>query len=530
MLTAESESHVHHRRMSSQRDEEMSSPRTGKTNGQTEHVHWDFDAPRYWDLDNPETGGGFDDTWFARRPLTPTAVSPASRPFSERKPRRSGVKGSPLRMIRTPPHAAQDQSDSHFQDLPATPLTSKSASQYVTPGNEKTASQKESNDIPLSPFLNHDLLSSSTPNNRSSAIPTLPARATSMSTLRNHGYTDDDHEVRGQKRHHADEEHVWDDENKEFRPVIDTIKRRISTIVLKCTNRDISTPLRRRSMLRQIKRNAEKDTEPEDEETQAALSMLKDAIRDAKESESMLLDHPVDVKDANDYNYSPDIPTEDILPTEDNLPTNDTVEIVQEQPRDIVRGTDTSVYLKSPPITTDGERRYITLYLPPGQASPKRHTRPVQRSRQFSSTVIRRDETENPFEVDDVNNEQQESHKANKSNTSARLASLNERLKRAQSTGTPTRTSERPRSPYLRPKPTVASGPSLETSKRVKNPNLLSTEERELEEARKHQFKAHPVNRRVLESRGHMGVPEAKSSSVTIPHSPTFHTLSRHSH
>ncbi|KAG2177970.1 hypothetical protein INT43_003217 [Umbelopsis isabellina] len=527
MLTAESDSHVHHRRMSSQRDEEMGSPRTSKNNGQTEHVHWDFDAPRYWDLDNPETGGGFDDTWFARRPLTPTAVSPASRPFSERKPRRSGVKGSPLRMIRTPPRAAQGQPDTQFQHLPATPLTSKSTSQYATPRTENTASQRESNDIPLSPFLNHDLLSSSTPNNQTSAIPTLPARATSMSTLRNHGYTEHDHEARGQKRSHAEEEHVWDDENKEFRPVIDTIKRRISTIVLKCTNRDISTPLRRRSMLRQTKRNAENDAEPEDEETQAALSMLKDAIRDAKESESMLLDHPVDVQHADYYHSSADIPTEDILPPNDTLLTDDTVEIVQEQPRDVVRGTDTSVYLKSPPITTDGERRYITLYLPPGQASPKRHTRPVQRTRQLSSTLIRRDETENPFDVNDVDNEQQESHKVNKSNTSARLASLNERLKKAQSsTGTPTRTSERPRSPYLRPKPTVASGPSLETSKRVKNPN---TEERELEEARKHQFKAHPVNRRVLESRGHMGVPEAKSSSVTIPHSPTFHTLSRHS-
>lgn len=355
-------------------------------------------------------------------------------------------------MIRTPPRAAHDQSHTQFQDLPATPLTSKTTSQYATPRTENTASQRESNDIPLSPFLNHDLLSSSTPKNLTPVIPTLPARATSMSTLRNHEYTGDDHEARGQKRPNEGDDHVWDDENKEFRPVIDTIKRRISTIVLKCTNRDISTPLRRRSMLRQVKRNAENDAEPEDEETQAALSMLKDAIRDAKESESMLLDHPLDVQYTNYHHTSTDIPTEeDILSTEDILPNNDalltddTVEIVQEQPRDVVRGTDTSVYLKSPPITTDGERRYITLYLPPGQASPKRHTRHVQRTRQFSSTVIRRDETENPFEVNDVDSEQHESHKVKESNTSARLASLNERLKRAQSTGTPMRTSERPR-------------------------------------------------------------------------------------
>ncbi|CAM0141346.1 unnamed protein product [Umbelopsis sp. WA50703] len=518
---AESESHVHHGRSPSQRDEEMGIAGTSKTHGQSEHVHWDFDAPRYWDLDNPETGGGFDDTWFARRPLTPTVASPSARPFSERKPRRSGVKGSPLRMIRTPPRA-EDSSNTQYYDLPATPLTAKATSQYATPGTERTSSHRESNDIPLSPFLTHDLVSSSTPNNKSSTIPTLPARATSMSTLRNHGHSEDDHQVRGQKRL-SEEEHVWDDENKEFRPVIDTIKRRISTIVLKCTNRDISTPLRRRSMLRETKHGPENDIEPEDEETQAALSMLKDAIRDAKESESMLLDHSDDEQDANVYTPAADIPTEDILPAEENI---------QEQPRDVVRGEDTSMYMKSPPITSDGQRRYITLYLPPHQASPKRHTRPVLRSRQFSSSEIRPDEAENPFEVNDVDNEEQESHEPTRPNTSARLASLNERLKRAKSTGTPARNNERPRvqSPYLRPKPTVANGPSLETSKRVKNPNLLSTEERELEEARKHQFKAHPVNRRVLESRGHMGVPEAKSASVTIPHSPSFHTLSRHSH
>src|ERR1700709_372678 len=76
----------------------------------------------------------------ARRPLTPTVASPTSthRPFSERKPRRSGVKGSPLRMVRTPPNRGSDQSPSvTFYDLPATPLTSKtlnrSMSQYATP-------------------------------------------------------------------------------------------------------------------------------------------------------------------------------------------------------------------------------------------------------------------------------------------------------------------------------------------------------------------------------------------------------------
>jgi hypothetical protein len=37
-----------------------------KGNPSADHVHWDFDAPRFWDLNDPDAGTGFDDTWFGR--------------------------------------------------------------------------------------------------------------------------------------------------------------------------------------------------------------------------------------------------------------------------------------------------------------------------------------------------------------------------------------------------------------------------------------------------------------------------------
>ncbi|CAO3664768.1 unnamed protein product [Umbelopsis vinacea] len=474
----------------------------------------------------------------ARRPVTPNVATPTStyRPFSERKPRRSGVKGSPLRMIRTPPanHSEDEQRSMTFFDLPTTPLTSKtlahSTSQYDTPMADKTAqSNNHDLEIPLSPFLSKDLVTSSTPN-KQTTMPELPARATFMSTSRQQfvdreaqeNDVESEQVNQGTKRlnddnnDHHQTSRVWDDQNKEFRPVIDNIKRRISTIVFKCTNRDISTPLRRRSLISDLRRRSEDTVDEEDEDAKAALNMLKDAIKEAKQHESMILEEsPIEVEEDNTQVPSPDIPP-------------------STQPREVVRGTDTSMYMKSPPITTDGERRYITVYLPREPKIPQRNSnRSVMRSpnASFSSLRATNAESENPFEVDHYERESWEKglHRVAAGTTSARLASLNERLRRAESAeaSKKSNSSDRPKSPYLPIKPTIAHGPSLETSKRVKNSN---TEERELEEARKNQFKAHPVNKRVLESRGHLGVPEAKASRVTTAHSPVFHTLSRHSH
>lgn len=39
------------------------------SNNSTERRQWDFDAPRYWDLENPDAGSGFDDTWFGKKHL-----------------------------------------------------------------------------------------------------------------------------------------------------------------------------------------------------------------------------------------------------------------------------------------------------------------------------------------------------------------------------------------------------------------------------------------------------------------------------
>ncbi|KAG2186837.1 hypothetical protein INT44_003063 [Umbelopsis vinacea] len=517
-------------------DENSSFVNAGRGNHSADHVHWDFDAPRFWDLNNPDAGTGFDDTWFARRPVTPNTASPSHRPFSERKPRRSGVKGSPLRLMKTPPHHHQASEESMtFFDLPATPLMSKTlnhtTSHYATPvGGKPTQSDHTDLEIPLSPFLSADLISSSTPVTKSAAIPTLPARATAFSTSRQQ-FID-----RQQKQHEENEEETEDEivepaprgtkrsndgrerdeQNQEFGPVIDNIKRRISTIVFKCTNRDITTPLRRRSLLRNLKSRSDEVVDNEDKDATEALAMLKEAIKGAREQESIILDSPSD-----DERYD--------TPPTDNIPSSTTTQ------REIVRGTDSSMYMKESPIVTDGERRYITVYLPRAPNIPENRRASLFRSPHTSFVSSRREtsETENPFEVNGAERASWEKRFEHKpGSTSARLASLNDRLRRAESTHSPKKIKslERPRSPYLPFKPTVANGPSLETSKRVKNSNVMSAEDRELAEARKHQFKAHPVNRRVLESKGHMGVPEAKSSPTTIAHSPAFHTLSRHSH
>ncbi|KAI8579052.1 hypothetical protein K450DRAFT_243633 [Umbelopsis ramanniana AG] len=510
-------------------DENSTSVDAGRDNHSADHVHWDFDAPRFWDLNNPDAGTGFDDTWFARRPVTPNTASPSHRPFSERKPRRSGVKGSPLRLMKTPPHQHQASEESMtFFDLPATPLMSKtlnhSTSHYATPtAGKPTQGDHTDLDIPLSPFLSADLITSSTPATKPAAIPTLPARATAFSTSRQQfidrqqkHHEESEKEIsesvpRGTKR--SNDDMGRDEQNQEFGPVIDNIKRRISTIVFKCTNRDITTPLRRRSLLRDLKSRSDEVVDKEDKDATEALAMLKEAIKGAREQESIILDSPSD-----DERYD--------TPPTDNIPSSTTQ-------REIVRGTDPSMYMKESPIVTDGERRYITVYLPREPNVPEHRRTSLFRSPHTSFISSRREETENPFEVNGAERESWEKPLEHKTgSTSARLASLNDRLRRAEFAHSPKKIKslERPRSPYLPFKPTVANGPSLETSKRVKNSNVMSAEDRELEEARKHQFKAHPVNRRVLESKGHLGVPEAKSSPTTIAHSPAFHTLSRHSH
>lgn len=343
-------------------------------------------------------------------------------------------------MIRTPPanHSEDEQRSMTFFDLPTTPLTSKtlahSTSQYDTPMADKTAqSNNHDLEIPLSPFLSKDLVTSSTPN-KQTTMPELPARATFMSTSRQQfvdreaqeNDVESEQVNQGTKRlnddnnDHHQTSRVWDDQNKEFRPVIDNIKRRISTIVFKCTNRDISTPLRRRSLISDLRRRSEDTVDEEDEDAKAALNMLKDAIKEAKQHESMILEEsPIEVEEDNTQVPSPDIPP-------------------STQPREVVRGTDTSMYMKSPPITTDGERRYITVYLPREPKIPQRNSnRSVMRSpnASFSSLRATNAESENPFEVDHYERESWEKglHRVAAGTTSARLASLNERLRRAES-------------------------------------------------------------------------------------------------
>lgn len=464
-------------------DENASSTNAGKGNPSEDHVHWDFDAPRFWDLNNPDAGTGFDDTWFgrskrisfvckigrhepyltrfdyfpARRPVTPTTVSPSHRPFSERKPRRSGVKGSPLRMMKTPPHHHQNSEESMtFFDLPATPLMSKtlnhSTSHYATPtAGKSTQADHADLDIPLSPFLNTDLVTSSTPVTKPAAIPTLPARATAFSTSRQH-FIDrqqkhHNHQVeeenvesvsRGTKRSNEYDDAegtdgVWDDQHQEFRPVIDNIKRRISTIVFKCTNRDISTPLRRRSLLRDLKSRSDKVVDKEDKDATEALAMLKEAIKGAREQESMVLDGPLD---EDDEQYD--------TPPTDNIPSS----TIQSQ-REIVRGTDSSAYMKESPIVTDGERRYITVYLPRQPNIPEHRTSMLRSPHtSFVSSRPETAETDNPFEVNGAEREYWEKRLQHKTgSTSARLASLNDRLRRAESAQSPKKIKslERPR-------------------------------------------------------------------------------------
>ncbi len=52
-------------------------------------------------------------------------------------------------------------------------------------------------------------------------------------------------------------------------------------------------------------------------------------------------------------------------------------------------------------------------------------------------------------------------------------------------------------------------------------------EEREVEEMKRHQFKALPLDPRVLQSCGEMGVPRVDKKPVTQPQAPVFKTDSR---
>jgi hypothetical protein len=361
-------------------------------------------------------------------------------------------------MMKTPPHHHQNSEESMtFFDLPATPLMSKtlnhSTSHYATPtAGKPTQSDHADLDIPLSPFLSADLITSSTPVTKPTAIPTLPARATAFSTSRqqfidrqqkHHDHQEAEEKIvesvpRGTKRSNEDVEEeetdrVWDDQNQEFRPVIDNIKRRISTIVFKCTNRDISTPLRRRSLLRDLKSRSDKVVDKEDKDATEALAMLKEAIKGAREQESIIMDDPL-VEDDEQYD----------TPPTDNIPSS----TIQPQ-REVVRGTDSSMYMKESPIVTDGERRYITVYLPRQPTIPERRTS-ILRSPHTSFVSSRREtaETDNPFEVNGAERESWEKRLQHKTgSTSARLASLNDRLRRAEFAQSPKKIKslERPR-------------------------------------------------------------------------------------
>ncbi|RUS21449.1 hypothetical protein BC937DRAFT_92666 [Endogone sp. FLAS-F59071] len=71
---------------------------------------------------------------------------------------------------------------------------------------------------------------------------------------------------------------------------------------------------------------------------------------------------------------------------------------------------------------------------------------------------------------------------------------------------------------------TYPKSPKLMTKYRVKSTTVLSTEEREIQEIEKAgQFKAHPVNRKIFESSGDLGVPRIKKPELTVPRSPAIH-------
>lgn len=64
---AHNESHAHQQYLSPRKgtlQENGNSVDARKSS--TERLQWDFDAPRYWDLENPDAGSGFDDSWFGK--------------------------------------------------------------------------------------------------------------------------------------------------------------------------------------------------------------------------------------------------------------------------------------------------------------------------------------------------------------------------------------------------------------------------------------------------------------------------------
>jgi hypothetical protein len=75
-----------------------------------------------------------------------------------------------------------------------------------------------------------------------------------------------------------------------------------------------------------------------------------------------------------------------------------------------------------------------------------------------------------------------------------------------------------------RSKPTVTVPKSPKLILKAKQPNAMkSTEELQVEEMKKFVFKAKPVDPKVLNSVGDLGVPRIKKSHITIPHSPKIH-------
>ena len=76
---------------------------------------------------------------------------------------------------------------------------------------------------------------------------------------------------------------------------------------------------------------------------------------------------------------------------------------------------------------------------------------------------------------------------------------------------------------------TQPSEPVLSTSSRagVRSSGIMTREEeeeKEFEEMKKFQFKALPLDPRVLQSCGEMGVPRVDKKPVTQPHAPVFKT------
>ncbi|CAG8705535.1 5179_t:CDS:2, partial [Ambispora leptoticha] len=74
--------------------------------------------------------------------------------------------------------------------------------------------------------------------------------------------------------------------------------------------------------------------------------------------------------------------------------------------------------------------------------------------------------------------------------------------------------------PQYRYSSTVAKSPFLLTKIRAKPTSVLPTEEREAIEAEKYEFRARPINRRIFEFAGELGVPTIEKPIPTIPESP----------